>query len=760
MPIKQIRHIKSVGKYRRYGAKGDVTFKKVTLVFGENARGKTTLCAILHSLNESDSALIAGRKTLGDNAAPEVLIELDEGRAHFSDGAWTKPEIQLRIFDDHYISRNVYTNNAIGTDQRRNLCRVLLGREGAALGERYDAVDAKITQRNRDLRELRNQLRLHSSGLPIDEFVLLPLDVQIDAKIEAKSKELEGARQIAQLSAQPALDEIALPRFPTLLNDLIKKSVDDVSAEAELKVREHIAKHRMESLGSRWIVEGLPHLIDNECPFCGLAVAGVDLIADYKSVFTNQFRTLREEIVTYRSTAERVFSDEKIELVLARFQNNSTRMELWRAFVEQSNLDGPPLEDISNVLREFRSELFSTIDKKLASLTEANDLSPEYQAASEIFKALFENFERYNSCVRENNVAIEAFKTEAKRRSAEDVQNQLNRLAATKRRHETQIAALCDQYVAINAEKTRLESEKVEVRGKIDQYSAQIMVDYAEEINALLRRFKAGFLIDRFKLEYAGRIPNSSFGVVINDFVVEMGSVSTPLDEPSFRNTLSGGDRSTLALAFFLAQLKKDSDRSKSVVVFDDPFSSHDQFRRTCTIGEIVRAANEVSQIVVLSHDRRFLKDIWDYPLPPAHRKALCIVPAGHKDSEIIEWDIAAANESEDAANRRSLTNYFIRYGGEPRDVVQKLRPVLETYLLRIAPEELVGAGGLGNMIERIRASQSLPLANVLTDLEDVNSYTRRYMHGEAPDADVAPISREELHGFVDRVLTIVGIVH
>ena len=59
--------------------------------------------------------------------------------------------------------------------------------------------------------------------------------------------------------------------------------------------------------------------------------------------------------------------------------------------------------------------------------------------------------------------------------------------------------------------------------------------------------------------------------MVINDTAVEMGSGDTPLDEPSFRNTLSSGDKSTLALAFFLAQIKADAEKGECIVVFDDP---------------------------------------------------------------------------------------------------------------------------------------------------------------------------------------------
>jgi wobble nucleotide-excising tRNase len=46
---------------------------------------------------------------------------------------------------------------------------------------------------------------------------------------------------------------------------------------------------------------------------------------------------------------------------------------------------------------------------------------------------------------------------------------------------------------------------------------------------------------------------------------------------PSFRNTLSAGDRNALALAFFFASLERDPQRAQKIVVIDDPISSLDR---------------------------------------------------------------------------------------------------------------------------------------------------------------------------------------
>ena len=219
---------------------------------------------------------------------------------------------------------------------------------------------------------------------------------------------------------------------------------------------------------------------------------------------------------------------------------------------------------------------------------------------------------------------------------------------------------------------------------------------------------------------------------------------------------MTGG---TLALAFFLAQLTEDPDRSKCVAIFDDPFSSQDQFRRTCTIGEIQRCGEQVAQVVVLSHDRRFLKAIWDLPLRPSDRKALWLIPSGKRDTGIGEWDIAGDTESEDAVDRRVLLEFYHNPGaGDPRDVIKKLRPVAETHMRRLAAGRLTVVRGLGDMIQRIRSDQGPEsLVDSLPDLTDINAYTRRYMHGENPNAASESVSRDELRGFVGKLLEIVG---
>ena len=202
-----------------------------------------------------------------------------------------------------------------------------------------------------------------------------------------------------------------------------------------------------------------------------------------------------------------------------------------------------------------------------------------------------------------------------------------------------------------------------------------------------------------------------------------------------------GADRSTLALAFFMTELAEDPQKAETIVVFDDPFNSQDHYRPTCTITEIRRCGNGVAQVIVMSHDRHFLREIWDLPLPPEDRKTLELVAVGKRDTIIAPWDIENDTESDDAANRRILNAFHTKREGTPRDVIQKIRPVIETHIRRIAPKEMEGAA----------------LRSAHDDIDDVNTYTRQFMHGDPHYSEGKRLSADDLAGFVEKVLLIVG---
>ena len=63
--------IKNVGKFRNCRAVGDIEFRKLSLVYGENSRGKNTLGAVLRSLQLGDANPVLERHTVDSPNPPE-----------------------------------------------------------------------------------------------------------------------------------------------------------------------------------------------------------------------------------------------------------------------------------------------------------------------------------------------------------------------------------------------------------------------------------------------------------------------------------------------------------------------------------------------------------------------------------------------------------------------------------------------------------------------------------------------------------------
>jgi wobble nucleotide-excising tRNase len=271
--------------------------------------------------------------------------------------------------------------------------------------------------------------------------------------------------------------------------------------------------------------------------------------------------------------------------------------------------------------------------------------------------------------------------------------------------------------------------------------------------------FGASFRIENTHGRYTGGTPSSAYHLVINDAQVELGDASTPLDRPSFKNTVSAGDKSTLALAFFLAQLKQSPNLAQKVVIFDDPFTSQDRSRRACTQQEICRLSRETTQVLLLSHDPYFLKLVWD-ELPSAEVKTLQLSRMG-PNTAITECDIKDQVRGDYFQNHTILRKYRDYGEGDARHVAKTIRPLLEGYFRFKLPGYFGDNDWLGDFIKAIReADQTNPIAVaqvILEELEDLNNYSKRYHHDQNPGADSEPIDEGELEAYVKRTLKLVG---
>jgi wobble nucleotide-excising tRNase len=364
----------------------------------------------------------------------------------------------------------------------------------------------------------------------------------------------------------------------------------------------------------------------------------------------------------------------------------------------------------------------------------------------------------YNISVATANASIQARKEATATGNLTAAQTELARLQAIKRRYDPAVAAACFQYEQLDREKQDIERRKDAIRSQLEAHTRRVVQPYENRINHFLALFNADVQIARTGHGYPGGIATSSYQLVINATNVDLGSPTSAVNSPSFKNTLSSGDRATLALAFFLAELERETDLADRIVVFDDPFSSQDAFRRRQTIYEIIRTANTCNQVIVLSHDAQFLQQLWEKS-PGNKRTAIQILYHPTAGSKFCEFNLDDACRGRAAVELDDLLAFRATGAGNPREIMKKLRVVLETHFRFTYRGSFLADDNLGEILRKIRVGgDGHPAHDFYETLERINDYTADYHHGEDPRGAAEPaLDQTELLGFVNMTLKVVN---
>ena len=757
--LKKIISIKNVGRFRNSAASGNPQLAKHTFIVGANGYGKTTLCAVLRSLQTGDPAHVLGRKTLGATDAPAIELLLDGGgQACFDGTAWNATKPEIAIFDGVFVAENVHSGEVVDIEHKRNLYRVIVGDAGVKLATQDADLAAESRAKTGEISTAGKAVQPHvPAGMKLDAFIALPETADIAAQIEAQTRSVDALRQAGVLRARLALSEFASPALPADFTGLLARTIDDIAQDAEQRLSAHLAAHGMTASGGNWIADGLGHAVDT-CPFCGQDIRGLPLIAAFRAVFSERYEALAGEIATMKAGVARDMGDGALARLGTVAEQNNGGVEFWQKYcaIEASALALPT--EAVEAIRALAAAAIMLLDRKAAVPLEPITPDEGFTAARAAYDSAAAAIEAANAAIRAANIVIADTKAAADAGDLTAAEAELARLTAIQTRHRADVSDLCAAYTKLSGEKDAIEARKEAIRKQLDAHTKTVVKPYERRINDYLAAFNAGFTITETKHAYPGGVATSSYQLIINDTAVDLGDSKTPGDRPSFKNTLSAGDRTTLALAFFLAHLERDPAAAGKLVVFDDPFNSQDAFRRRQTVHEIMKVAGKCAQVIVLSHDATFLKQVWDKS-PAAERVALTIADHRAQGSKIMPVDLEHACRGRTATDIDDLQTYLTTGAGGLLDIIRKMRVVLETHCRTTYPGSFLANDWLGDMVRKIREGGDAHPAQALYDeLDQINGYTSQYHHGEnMADATPDQIDPTELTGFTRRTLRIVN---
>ncbi len=759
MQIEKIVQVQNVGRLRNLKSKGDVTFRRLNLLYGPNAHGKTTITGILRSLKTGERAYIDERRTLGATEDPSVELRLTSVSAKFKNGAWTQKLPELEIFDGTFITENIYTGEAVDSEHRRNLYQVLVGDRAVQIARSIDELDGLTRAISREANAIEGELqKFIQAPFEIDAFLDLKSEPDVEATIQEATTKLNAARKPKNVLSRHELESFSKPTIPKSVFVVLHVTAKKISEEAEALVRRHIHK-RLDGRGEQWLRQGSEYdnRAEDHCPFCGQSTTGIDLVKAYGEYFSTAYRDHVVAIERAMNDVAQQLGEKTLGAIQRRAVENSGRIEAWSDLVSLDYAK-PSLDEFSQAMTNVRQLLGDALKEKLLNPSEPVAVGTALEAAVKDFEDGLAKLDSANEAITRANDAIGKIKKEAAATTEGELERELRRLRNIQIRQDAAVAGHCDALTKKREEKKRLEKEKKESKKNLEEIAELVLAKYEKSINRYLADFGANFTIVGTRANFAGGKASSTYQISINNVPIELGDSRTPRGTPCFRTALSAGDKSTLALAFFLARLEHDPGLADKIVVFDDPLSSLDCFRTSCTQQEIRTIASRAAQVFVLSHEPMFLQSVFDSAERGSVKTVHIVREAG--EYNLREWDVAKY------CGQASQKDYFLLRSylddgspddGDRRAVARAIWPYLEGQLRNRYPGEFPDGTWLGDFIKRIRESAGgVPFAGIfmkVADLEAVNNYSAPFHHS----GNAAPTVHDaELRTFVERTLRLI----
>lgn len=698
--IKRIQKILNIGRFVDCNAAG-CEFAKETIIFGYNTQGKSTLTAIIRSIQTGNNNILIGRKTFGATTGKNVEIDFGEGSVNdkyiFQNRVWNKANPNILIFDSKFITENVFDGENITFDQQKNLNTVIIGKKGQDLNNEIIALQKQSDDFANQKSEKTREFTRHFPNQDFNRFKVLPEDTNIDAKIKGKEKEIKFEREKEEIkkAIKSHIQNVSGLRFS--IRDTLIKTLDVKQEEIEAHIKSHLSN---EENAQNFLSEGLDFLKETPtdgstrtCVFCGqeLGTKAESLISLYFAYFKGGYKQLQIEV----NSAIDYFKGINFEAMLEKIAADLRAKDL------DIGLDDNKITELADLKKQFDKEL----EKK-------RDLN---------YVINFDSFDRLKVGIEKIKTGLEELEQKKLNipspKTVFTLENEKRTIEITKKRYEPLWVKFCKDVETNEAEAEKIRKTREAKRKELDEYSSAIFDTHKETINRLCKEMCADFEVEDFKplKKIVGRDERI---FAINFFGTHKVNIDNEDDKtPNFRNTLSESDKRLLAFAFFVSLLAHDRELDKKVVVFDDPMSSFDSERRRKTVHLITdieckykeadgtEKTIHPKQKIILTHEDRFAKELVRLISSACTLKIEEYVDGRQKRSKIVHADFAQDFPDDDISHR-----------------IEKIKGILDTRVFTTAFE-----ADCREVLEHIfKRKYYLELKNEIAQRKSVRTFTTK----------------------------------
>ncbi|HRS06083.1 MAG TPA: AAA family ATPase [Candidatus Ratteibacteria bacterium] len=763
--IKRIKKIKGVGRFLNVG---HIELGRLTLIYGPNCYGKSTLSDIFRSLGNRTPEFLFNRQSITRDDHPpaqEVCFSIkndtDRTEQDISciDQRWNAENFNysVEVFDSRFIEDNIFTGLTISRFNKENLTNLLIGEESVEIGKRIDSLKNKsLHEIKKDMGKIEDLLKRSLGTLDLEinleDFILIekPEDIgiaktnldKLQGNLKTIEKSISERERILEL-AEPVkiTPENPIPIVKSI-DESLRKNFEEINETAYKRMREHIEQHFNFHDGEeeKWIEKGIKgYLKQNKdgttlhCPLCSQGLDKVaDLIGTYNSVFSEEYENFCKEVIATLDTKyqefNKIISDVKlVENLVDKNMANSRRWQDYftgdaQKFVEQVDNWSTKVKEFTTDFVSIMEEIAGKSGKLIAEKKKKPFVAITESLITDKLLTIYQQFEeivnQYNEDINYLLREITVLKTLSQNnQESGKLKTEIANLNMGIKRYE--LATDIDKLQLLREQKRKMELEINDLQAMLEQENEKFIEPCFKNITQIFNRLGSpDFEIQATYRRWGGQ--------PVYEPIIKFANKEITSDQLPF--IFSDADRRALAFSIFISKLwRKSEDELKNTIVFlDDPITSFDDNRISQTFIEIKNLATACRQLIIAAHHSGFLLDTYEKlkNIPHVDLKFIEI-----KRDEFGSSFVSVSDPKTRLDPHAREIEKVERFINEDRDISasdvrRALRPILQKELEWRFRKNLKGASfsGLGGLVTKLKEKGSITdqMAEKLYDFNDV----------------------------------------
>ncbi|MGF1827448.1 AAA family ATPase [Vibrio splendidus] len=741
-------------------------FDKLNLIYGRNGSGKSTLCKIFNFINDNDKPSIEALKPIESDGNQNLILRVNGANVNLN---YLQTNNIFQVFNQEFIDNNLYIPNAKDRSQLSNYYEFSLGSVSVQKEQNIDILKGEIDTINDLISPIETRLSTKFPNKTVAQIRRIKATITADTQIRDLEAQILDLKSVQHFRKRKTLSLLALnkPEFDTSIFTL---NIESLSKEAKEKVDEHLAKNHTEQ-DSYWIEQGTKLVTESgDCPFCAQSLSNSSVFNLYQDFINESYINASDKFELDSDNFELDVSSIgcNIEDLESLVNSNNEIIETWSDRITGFNpeYDFKLLDSLSSSLL---SECGNLIKEKKKDLL----LETDFTNFNQIFNSVFSNFDfsAYNETVQDFNDQVTKFLNDLTTGSTIALQTKINEIKETQLRFEIQVVNDLQSHKSYTSDKQNKTRKIKELKEEINQEQVDSIREHKDFINVILKNFHSMIRIKELEKDNKGKGGSTRLKYIITFIDKELSVESVDDNKHIFEQIMSLGDRSALALAFFLSKFGK-SNSDNSIIVLDDPMSSLDNYRKDATIVEIEKLINNDYQTIVFSHDPFFLSEIQKYSILSQYTKCFEIDatytksnPLNPDSSQYISSQLVARSnyDSHVLHSYHKEYNKLYDFVAQSKDeskveVARSIRPILEAHLRFLYPREFDANVWLGNMITMIRdetneSSHFYDSHGRINKISKINEFSKEFHHADGFDTKVQNLDLQTVQSYAAETL-------